>query len=148
MLVGLLMMNIFALFGDGCGENVESQKPKLTGEYVSIDCQDGDITLRLFSDGTCSIEKKTWDSQRHQHGQILSLRGRYTTKDAVLTIQADDNAITYKLKSDFKMSIGNKSVTLSGWEWQRSTKSTFADKFSLIERKALDAFLVGSVPKK
>ncbi len=114
-------------------------------EYVSIDCPKGDITLLLKNNGTFSLELKYWDSKqnRHTHSETLSGSWRISGKSLVLSGSTD---INYQ-REPTAMTIGSYSDHIDGFKWVKSSKPTFVDTFTLVERKATDALFMRATPK-
>jgi hypothetical protein len=114
-------------------------------EYVSIDCPKGDMTLLLNQDGKFSLELKHWDSTQNKHTRTENLSGNWSIADKKLTLLGNVN-IEY-VREPSSMKIGKNAVAIDGFNWLRSSKPSFADTFTLVERKAVDEFLKGAIPK-
>lgn len=117
----------------------------VASEYVSIDCPKGDITLLLKKDGTFSVELKHWDpmQNRHTHSETLSGSWRLSGKNLILSGSIE---VTYQ-REPTAMTVGSYSDNIDGFTWLKSSKPTFVDTFTLVERKATDALLLRAAPK-
>lgn len=114
-------------------------------EYVSIDCPKGDITLALSKDGTFMLELKHWDPKqnRHTHRESLTGKWRIAEKKLVLTGSVE---LRY-LRELSAMTVGSHSGNIDSFKWESSSKPTFADTFSLVERKEVDDLFRRATPK-
>lgn len=117
----------------------------VASEYVSIDCPKGDITLVLKKDGTFSLELKHWDPQQYRHGHSETLSGswRLSGKNLILSGSVEVN---YQ-REPAAMTVGRYSDNIDGFRWLNSSKPTFVDTFTLVERKATDTLLLRAAPK-
>ena len=139
------MKHLFSLFvALLTGGYAHAELPVAT-EYVSIDCPKGDITLMLNKDGKFSLELKHWDpkNNRHTHSETLSGSWRLSGKNLVLSSSVEVN---YE-RERTAMTVGSYSDKIDSFEWRKSSKSTFVDTFTLMERKATDALLLRATPK-
>ena len=117
----------------------------VANEYVSIDCPKGDMTLVLNDNGKFSLELKHWDSKHNKHTLTENLSGNWRMTDKKLTLLGD--VMIEYVREPSSMKIGDSAVAIDGFKWLRSSKPTFADTFILVDRKAVDEFLNGVIPK-
>jgi hypothetical protein len=120
-------------------------EPAVSNEYVSIDCPKGDITLKLQPDGAYSLELKHWDPKQNRHTRSESLSGRWRMNGKRLVL-VGAGELVYERNSN-SLTVGQHSASIDGFSWQSSSPSTFADKFTLVERKAVDALLLKAAPR-
>lgn len=116
----LILMWTAILTFFGCGQTNSknnSDKPAKTTkteQYVSMDCQAGDITLTLNSDQTFDLTILFWDNNTHQHTGQESVKGNWVKTDKILTLTTSDkNKKVYELTTT-NLKIGdleNNSVT-------------------------------------
>jgi hypothetical protein len=126
------------------GDYAHAELP-VGSEYVSIDCPKGDITLMLNKDGKFSLELKHWDPKQNRHTRSETLVGSWSLSGKKLVLSGSAQ-VTYE-RAPSAMTVGSYSANIDGFKWRHSSKPTFADTFSLMERKATDDLLLRAAPK-
>lgn len=126
------------------GSYAQAELP-VASEYVSIDCPTGDITLVLNKDGKFFLELRHWDPKQNRHTRSETLSGSWRLAGKKLILSSNVE-INYE-REPSAMAVGNYSDNIDGFKWRHSSKPTFADTFSLVERKATDALLLRAAPK-
>jgi hypothetical protein len=114
-------------------------------EYVSVDCPKGDITLIMNNDGTFSLELKHWDSKKNIHTQHETFSGKWRLSGKKLILSSAVE-VSYERNST-SITVGSYSANIDSFTWERSSKPTFVDTFSLVERKTLDNLFQRSILK-
>ena len=139
----------------GCGQtnsknnadNKVAQANK-TEQYVSMDCQTGDITLTLNSDQTFDLTILFWDSRTNQHTGQESVKGNWVKADKILTLTTTEkNKIIYELTTT-NMKIGDHEVNSTTYGFKSNDKDFFATKFDLLEKGQTDEFLINATKQK
>ena len=139
------MKHLFALLvAFLTGASAHAELP-VASEYVSIDCPKGDITLLLKKNGTFSLELKHWDSKQNRHTHNETLTGKWRISDKSLVLSGDAE-ISYQ-REPTAMTIGGYSDNIDSFKWQKSSKPTFVDTFTLVERTATDTLFMRATPK-
>lgn len=133
-----LIASLFALSSVSGQTNVAS-------EYVSIDCPKGDIALELKPDRTFTLELKHWDSKINRHTDTERMAGTWHYASDVLTLRGNGEMKYRRKKTSLK--VGSHAAEIDSFMWQRSTIPTFADSFTLVERKITDELLLRAAPK-
>ena len=133
------MKNILAILLSFFALGQASAASSVAYEYVSIDCPAGDITLRLEETGKFLLELKHWDPKlnRHTFSETISGKWRLSGKQLLLS---GNSSISYK-REFIAMTIGHHSASIDSFVWEHSSVHTFADKYSLAERRAVDELL-------
>lgn len=139
----------------GCGQtisrNSNDNKIELTGEteqYVSMDCQTGDITLTLNPDKTFNLTILFWDSKTNQHTGQEIVKGNWTKNEKRLTlITSDNNKIIYDSKTT-NMKIGNNEINAMTYGFISNDKDFFGTRFDLLEKGQTDKFLLETTKQK
>ena len=101
----------------GCGQTSSKyandnkiEQTEKTEQYVSMDCQTGDITLTLNPDKTFNLTILFWDSKTNQHTGQETVKGNWTKDEKRLTLTtSDNNKIIYDSKTT-NMKIGNNEI--------------------------------------
>jgi hypothetical protein len=113
-----------------------------TEQYVSMDCQTGDITLTLNPDKTFDLTILFWDRKTNQHTGHESVKGNWVKSGKVLTLTTNDkNIIIYELTTT-NMKIGDHEINSKTYRFKSNEKDFFATKFDLLEREQTDDFLM------
>jgi hypothetical protein len=138
----------------GCGQNKNAKKkgqgdkPSLTEQYVSMDCQTGDITLTLNSDKTFDLTILFWDDKTNKHTGQESLKGSWIKSNKTLTINSDNgNKVMYELTTT-SMKIGDQEINNKTYAFKSNDKDFFASKFDLTEKEQVDKFLLNATKQK
>ena len=149
----IMWTSILSFFGCGqtneknIAENNADQKNK-SEQYVSMDCQTGDITLTINSDQTFDLTILFWDSKTNQHTGQESVKGNWTKEDKTLTlITSDKNIIVYELTTT-NMKIGEHEINSSTYGFKSNDKDFFASRFDLVEKGQTDEFLINATKQK
>ena len=148
----LMWTSILALFG--CGQtSSKNNSDKLsqttkTEQYVSMDCQTGDITLTLNPDKTFDLTILFLDNNTHQHTGQESVKGNWVKVDKILTLTtSDNNKINYELTTT-NMKIGDLEINSVTYGFKSNDKDFFATSFELLEKGQTDEFLINSSKQK
>ncbi len=139
----------------GCGQtneknNAENNADKKikSEQYVSMDCQTGDITLTLNSDQTFDLTILFWDSKTSQHTGQENVKGNWKKADKTLTlITSEKNNIVYELTTT-NMKIGEHEINSSTYGFKSNDKDFFASRFDLLEKGQTDEFLINATKQK
>jgi hypothetical protein len=139
----------------GCGEtdnknNVENKTDQTnkTEQYVSIDCQKGDITLTLNPDKNFDLIILFWDSKTNQHTGQESVKGVWAKANKLLTLTTtDNNKIVYELTKT-NMKIGDNEINGITYGFKSNDKDFFATDFDLLEKEQTDEFLLNAIKQK
>lgn len=115
-------------------------------EYISLDCPAGDITLQLGGDGTFELELKCWDSNLCVHTSSESLSGKWQLNGKRLLLNGTA-LISFKRELT-AMTIDMKTERIDSLVWVKSSERTFADKYILMEKQAVDDLLQKAIPPK
>lgn len=139
----------------GCGQTSsknntdnEIEQTDKTEQYVSMNCQAGDITLTLNPDKTFDLTILFWDSKTNQHTGQVTLNGNWTKDNKRLTlITRDNNKIIYDSKST-NMKIGTNEINAVTYGFVSNDKSFFGTSFDLLEKGQTDKFLLEATKQK
>lgn len=138
----------------GCGQkNSENNQTKMTvqvnktEQYVSIDCQTGDITLILNSDSTFDLTILFWDSKTNQHNGQETLKGNWSKNNKVLTLITNNNKVIYELTTT-NMKINNNEINATTYGFKSNDKDFFATGYNLLEKEQTDKFLIKATKEK
>ena len=138
----------------GCGQtsskNNSNKPPQTTKteQYVSMDCQMGDITLTLNPDQTFDLTILFWDNNTHQHTGQESVKGNWVKAGKVLTLTSNDqNKIIYELTT-INMKIGDHEINSMAYGFKSNDNDFFATHFDLLEKEQTDEFLINSTNQK
>ncbi|MES2877757.1 MAG: hypothetical protein V4713_04990 [Pseudomonadota bacterium] len=113
-------------------------------EYVSIDCPAGDISLQLKPDHTFVLVLKHWDAKAQTHSKTETLDGSWSYTGDILVLKSRGN-ISYR-RSKASMKVGDKAAEIDSFAWQSSAGPTFADRYMLVERVAVDSLFKSAIP--
>ena len=136
----------------GCGQptnknNIDNKvvETNKTEQYVSADCQAGDITLTLNTDQTFDMTILFWDSKTNQHTGQESVKGNWVKTDKVLTLTTNDkNKIIYELTTT-NMKIGKHEINSTTYRFKSNDKDFFATHFDLLEKGQTDEFINNAI---
>jgi hypothetical protein len=135
----------------GCGQankKDNNAQTNNTEQYVSMDCQTGDITLTLNSDKTFDLTILFWDDRTHQHAGQENVKGNWSKADKILTLTTDDNnKIVYELTTT-NMKIGDLEINSTTYGFKSNDKDFFATSFDLLEKKQTDEFLINATKQQ
>ena len=139
----------------GCGqtssENNVGDKVVQTNkkeQYVSMDCQTGDITLTLNSDQTFDLTILFWDGKTNQHTGQESVNGKWVKADNVLILTTSDkNKISYELTTT-NMKIGDLEINSATYGFKSNDKDFFATNFDLLEKGQTHEFLINATKQE
>ena len=138
----------------GCGQATikdnrdKNAKTNQIEQYVSINCQAGDITLTLNPDKTFDLTILFWDDKTHQHTGQESVKGNWLIADKTLTlITNDDNEIVYELTTT-NMKIGDLEINATTYGFKSNNKNFFATGFGLLEKNQTDEFLLNATKQQ
>jgi hypothetical protein len=113
-------------------------------EYVSIDCPAGDISLQLNPDHTFVLVVNHWDAKALTHSKTEALDGSWSYTGDILVLKSRGN-ISYR-RSEASMKVGDRAAEIDSFAWQSSTSPTFADRYMLVERIAVDSLFKSAIP--
>ena len=139
----------------GCGQtsskNANDNKIEQTDkteQYVSMDCQTGDITLTLNPDKTFNLSILFWDSKTNQHTGQETVKGNWTKDEKRLILTtSDNNKIIYDSKTT-NMKIGNNEINAMTYGLISNEKAFFGTSFDLLEKGQTDKFLLEATKQK
>ena len=149
----IMWTSILTFFGCGKTNSKNNTSNKVdqtikTEQYVSMDCQTGDITLTLNSDQTFDLTILFWDGKTNQHTGQESVKGNWVKADKVLTLTTNDkNKIIYALTTT-NMKIGDHEINSTTYGFKSNDKDFFATHFDLLEKGQTDEFLINSTKQK
>lgn len=89
-----LLMWACLLAYSGCGQTSSKDNKDMSAQltkpdqYVSMDCEKGDITLSLNPDQTFELAILFWDNATHQHKGQERLKGIWKMEDSIFTLEA------------------------------------------------------------
>ena len=148
----LMWTSLLTFFG--CGQtssknnNDKPEQTTKTEQYVSMDCQAGDITLTLNPDQTFDLTILFWDNNIHQHTGQESVKGNWVKADKNLTLTTTDkNKIIYELTTT-NMKIGDHEINSTTYGFKSNDKDFFATGFGLLEKEQTDEFLINASKQK
>ena len=139
----------------GCGQTSSKnandnkiEQTEKTEQYVSMDCQTGDITLTLNPDKTFNLTILFWDSKTNQHTGQETVKGNWTKDEKRLTLTtSDNNKIIYDSKTT-NMKIGNNEINAFTYGFISNDKAFFGTSFDLLEKGQTDKFLLEATKQK
>ena len=149
----IMWTSILSFFG--CGQtsnknNVDNKTAQTnkTEQYVSMDCQTGDITLTLNPDKKFDLTILFWDNKTNQHTGQQSVMGNWSKLDKILTlITNNQNKIVYELTKT-NMKIGDHEINCITYGFKSNDKDFFATHFDLLEKGQTDEFLINATKQK
>ena len=130
----------------GCGQTNNKPEHKMdkaanAEQYVSMDCQTGDITLTLKSDNNFDRTILLWDDKTNKHTGQETIQGSWTKAGKILTlVTTDNNKIVYELTTT-NMKIADHEVNNKAYSFQSNEKDFFGTKFDLLEKEQADQFI-------
>jgi len=130
------MKNILAILLSLLAGGEASSVPLVAYEYVSVDCPEGDITLKLETTGVFLLVLKHWDAKLSRHTSSETLSGNWSISGRQLSLSGSSNVV-YK-REPTAMTVGPHSASIDGFVWVQSSAPTFADKYDLVEKSAMD----------
>ena len=147
---GLIMLTIiFTFLGSGPTASKDKDENRIIQtnnkeQYVSMDCQKGDITLTLDTNNTFDLTILFWDNKTLKHTGQESIKGKWLKSEKLLTLSTDDNIIKYEVKTSH-LKIGNKELNCPTYGFKSNSKDFFATSFDLLEKEQTDKFLNNAV---
>ena len=144
------ILSFFSCGQTGSKNNIDSKADQTnkTEQYVSMDCQTGDITLTLNPDKDFDLTILFWDSKTNQHTGKESVKGSWTKSDKVLTLTTSNkNKIVYELTKT-NMKIGDHKINSATYGFKSNDKDFFATHFDLLEKGQTDEFLINTTKQK
>ena len=145
-----MLTTILSLFGCGQKDNKKTDSSPLTTaeQYVSMDCQAGDITLTLNADNSFELTILFWDDKTKSHNGSETIKGTWTKDQEKLTLKTTDNwTISYKLTTT-NIKIGNLEINNVAFGFTSSDKSFFGSNIDLLERGQAEKFFKDAVINK
>lgn len=114
-------------------------------EFKSVDCPEGDVYLILERDGSFVLVLDRIDRKLGTSLGQEKITGKWQEAKAEVKLVAKDAEIVYA-REPTSFRIGDRSFTLEGLRWVRSTKHTFADSWMLVDRLELEKTVVRWAP--
>jgi hypothetical protein len=153
MKIFIMWTSILTFLGCGLAISKKANDNKIgqtneTEQYVSMNCQTGDITLTLNPDMTFNLIILFWDSKTNQHTGQEIVKGNWTKDEKRLTlITSDNNKIIYDSKTT-NMKIGNIEINAMTYGFISNDKAFFGTSFDLLEKGQTDKFLLEATKQK
>lgn len=152
-----LTVIVFVIAFTGCKSNAKSSdKPQpavvksggKTEQYVSMDCQKGDITLGLKPDSSFNLNIQYWDNATKQHTGQESITGTWSKGDKNLVLLSSDNNMIIYQQDTTSMQIGTSKVVVDAYRFKSNMRDFFASGYELLEKEQTDKFLSNAVNAK
>lgn len=120
----------------------DSQKPSipLLEQYVSLDCQNGDITLTLNKDETFDLNIQLWDNESQEHIGEESIKGHWSKSGQELTLTSSENQVIVYTLTTHKLEVKDQELNAVTYKFKSNSKNFFGTNFDLLDKNQLDTF--------
>lgn len=138
----------------GCNSKDSSQKSTeqkptkpLLEQYVSLECQAGDITLTLHNDHTFDLNIQLWNEETQEHIGEENIEGNWEKSERELTLTTSENQIIVYTLSTERLKIKDRELDAVSYQFKSNTKNFFGTHFNLLDKNQTDAFFKEVISK-
>lgn len=143
-MIATLALIVIALGFNKLYANKNIQTRGFPLKYVSMECQEGDITLSLNDSNVFDLTIAYWDSKTNSHVRSETVHGGWVMKDKLLILSFDNkNAVIYEA-SKTHMKIGELESSIFTYKFKSGKAPFFGSNIDLLEQNSADDFLINS----
>lgn len=100
------------------------------------------ISLIIYPSQKFLLKLETWDEEVGANKTLKSMQGTWEREEKTLKLITKNAVLTYKLTRRKAQAFGGRMpLSQRRYLWVSSSKSTFADKYDLVDERELENFL-------
>lgn len=143
-MIATLALIVIALGFNKLYANKNIQTRSFPLKYVSMECQEGDITLSLNDSNAFDLKIAYWDSITNSHVRFETIHGSWVLKGKLLTLSFDNKNVVIYEASKSHMKIGKFESSVFTYKFKGGKTPFFGSNIDLLEQNSADDFLINS----